>query len=184
MKYCGYCGRVMADNDQFCANCGATAIPTPDAVPEDMQIAEERAFLNYLYKFFKFERLMWKIFGIVFLVCFGIFFVFGLIFLFAGFGTGEAAFAFGSVMYVLAASITYLPVAIINFIMVSKTERYMNTLLSEDVRPAITRAGSVGMIVFGALFNTVAMIFIIINFAKVKGNPQIVSRIFARYDPN
>ena len=60
--------------------------------------------------------------------------------------------------------------------MIAKVDFYMNSLYT-DCEETVKRCSSVGMIVFGALFNTVAMIFIIINFVNVKNNEKILKEI-------
>ena len=185
MKYCGYCGQVMEDSDEFCKKCGAAAIPTPDATPDDVALAEEREFINGLHRFLKYERLCWKIFGIIFLVLSAMYIFIALIFTIVGIAVDEAVFAGMGVMYMFMYGIIFIPIAVINLVMVSKTQKYM-TMIEQgtDIGAAITRAGSVGMIVFAAFFNEIALIFIIINFVRVKCNQQVIARIFDRLSMN
>jgi hypothetical protein len=74
--------------------------------------------------------------------------------------------------------IVYLPLAIINLKLLKKVEYYENTLYS-DVSIARKRCTSVGMIVFAAIFNKIALIFIIINFVKTRKNAASFDRIEA-----
>ena len=185
MKYCGYCGQVMDDSDEFCKKCGAAAIPTPDATPDDVALAEEREFINGLHRFLKYERISWKVTGIVFLVLAAIYVFFGFIFAVAGLASEEVAITGAGIIYMFTCGITFVPLAVINLVMVSKTQKYM-TMIEQgtDIGTAITRAGSVGMIVFAAFFNEIALIFIIINFVRVKCNQQVIARIFDRLSMN
>ena len=175
MKYCGYCGQVMDDSDEFCKKCGAAAIPTPDATPDDVALAEEREFINGLH----------KVTGIVFLVLAAIYVFFGFIFAVAGLASEEVAITGVGITYMFICGITFVPLAVINLVMVFKTQKYM-TMIEQgtDIGAAITRAGSVGMIVFAAFFNEIALIFIIINFVRVKCNQQVIARIFDRLSMN
>lgn len=68
-----------------------------------------------------------------------------------------------------------IPCAVVGFIMTAKCNRY---LAQFDANPAaaIQRCGSVGMIVLGALFNEIALIFIIINFVRCKSNREALAQ--------
>ena len=121
------------------------------------------------------------------MLVFAILFIgFGTIFLVIGGYSVEmvedefAAFMFlYSIIYALYGSILFLPVSIVSFVMVKKIDGYMNTLY-RDVQPTVDRCGSVGMIVLGGLFNTVATVFIIINFIRTKTEKATIKQIVAR----
>ena len=83
-----------------------------------------------------------------------------------------------SIYFITMGLIVYLPHAIINLKLLKKVEYYENTLYS-DVSIARKRCTSVGMIVFAAIFNRMALIFIIINFVKTKKNAKAFDRIEA-----
>ncbi len=182
MKYCTNCGKEVAEGNLFCAECGA---PVDAVKSEEAAIAEEKECLDFFYRFFKYERLAWKIFGIVWVAFAAFFLVFGI--LFGGIGAiefglntpaDEMAFGVLSGTYVFL-SILYLPIGIINLCMVKRARFYMDTIYT-DVCPAIVRLNSVGMIVFSAMFNTLAMVFIIINFARAKSSKEMLNRIAKR----
>ena len=74
--------------------------------------------------------------------------------------------------------VTLIPETVICFIMIKKVEYYQSTL-GTDISIARTRCTSVGMMVFCILFNTLAAIFLIINFVKTKTNAAAFDRIEA-----
>ena len=189
MKYCIKCGNELNDDARFCVSCGTAVVQ--EAAPEEetyvanddaVLIQEEKECLDNFYRFFKYERLAWKIMGIVILIISLIFIGFGFLAFLIGAATGEEmgiAFAagFGGI-YVLYGLI-FLPIAIINLKMVGKAEYYMD-IIYRDARPAIKRCNAVGMIVLGAFFNTIAMAFIIVNFVLAKTKAPILQRVVER----
>ena len=200
MKYCVYCGKQLDDKASFCFACGKqvadVSAPAPVA-PDDVLRAEEAACLDKSYRMFKFERLVWKIFGFVWLASIIFLVLAGVLMLALNSVVGELPpeatmeifdempyglhgilFALYGVAYILM-GVLYIPVMIVNFKMVKRAEYYMDTVYT-DTAGAVKRAGAVGMIVLSALFNTVAMIFIIINFVHVKNNRAVFDRIIAR----
>ena len=180
MKYCVKCGQQLSDEARFCDKCGY-AFENVNAEPADVDrtlMLEEKECLDKFYRFFKYERLAWKIVGIV-MLAFSIFFIgFGLLFLLASIGTEEAFLAGFSGIYVLY-GVLFLPIAIINLKMVGKAEYYMNVIY-KDARPVVVRCNSIGMLVFSYFFNTIAMAFIIVNFVFNKTNKQILARVIQR----
>ena len=74
--------------------------------------------------------------------------------------------------YLTNAWLVYIPIAIINLIMANKINYYQEAVYT-DLPAARKRCGSVGMIVFGYLFNKIALIFIIINFIRTKNNAAL-----------
>lgn len=187
MRYCTNCGNTIPDGASFCGVCGS-----PAAVSQDQYAyEEEKAFLDYTHRFLRYERLAWKISGVVFLILSLAFLGIGILFIMLGMLSG----AYGGVdtfyratslsvsvvmgAYWMIFGILYLPIAVINIKMVKKVEGYMSGLYT-DVRAAATRNASVGMIVFSAIFNTIAMVFYIINFSNTKGKRVVIERIICR----
>ncbi len=177
---CNKCSAQIPDNSRFCGVCGApvpsayeqaTYTPPVSEPVKEYTIAEEKECLDSFARFFKYERLSWKIFGIVWLVisCF-----------FGGLGflaivTSTAVDGFLSVvgvMYMLYA-LLFLPIAIVNLKMIGRAEHYMNIVYT-DASAVEERAGSIGMLILGYFFNTVALIFIIINFVRSKTEKDIL----------
>ena len=179
MKYCAHCGQQLQDDAQFCEKCGAST------TTEAAQFAKEKGFLDDTHRFLKYERLSWKIIGIIMLVLSALFFFFTLL-VFAG-AAGmvvdaetESALGLGLVALMMVIyGLVFLPFAIIGLVCAKKISGYMNELYN-DIRPTAKRCSSVGMIVLSALFNEFALIFYIINFARFKSNKELVERISAR----
>ena len=166
---CDFCQREVNEGSAFCTHCGAP-------MNSDVAIAKEKECLDNFYRFFKYERLAWKIPGIVMAVFCAIIGFISLIFLLAGLKEPAAiGGAFVSLLYLAL----FLPIAIVNLKMVSKAEYYMDTLYN-DVAPMRKRAQSVGMIVLAAFFNEIALIFIIINFVRAKTTKETLNRIELR----
>ena len=181
MRYCSSCQKTFGNDFNYCPSCGGATIEQDDFVNLDAQSEknyynEEQECLDNFYKFFKWERLMWKIGGIVFLVCSIIIFLCSIIIIAALSSVSQPELGFGLGYFYLMLGIIYLPIAIINLKMVKKAEYYMNTLYT-DARPMVTRCQSIGMIVFAAFFSNLALIFIIVNFVRAKTNDKVLQRI-------
>lgn len=179
MKYCAQCGKELQDDVQFCVYCGASANS------ETANFAEEKEFLDATHRFLKYERICWNIFGIFSLVMSGIFLLFTLL---AVVGASsmiidaqtEAVFGLGIVSFMMVLyCLLFVPFAVIGLVCASRIKRYMNEMYT-DIRSTADRCGSIGLIVLGAFFNNIAMIFYIINFARFKSNKKIVERIIQR----
>lgn len=179
MKYCAYCGQELHDDARFCDHCGASV------AAEETNIQEEKEFLDNTYRFLKYERLAWKIAGVVLLILCIIILGCGLLVLAATAGnalTGDADSVLGlgfAMVYLLIYGLLFLPIAIIGLVSAKKIDGYMAGMYA-DFRPAATRCGSIGMIVFTAFFNEIALIFYIINFVRMKSNKRMVERITCR----
>ena len=182
MKNCVRCGALIDDNATVCPMCGAQQ-PTVRTAVDDQVLSTMERFLRY-------ERTAWKVGGIVMIAAGALFAIIGIIIfvmgiVYGGRATGDlqAPIAFGSIfagsMYFITAVVAYVPAAVVNLIMVKKVKYYLDTMYT-DVSIARKRCRSVGMIVFGALFNTVAMAFIIVNFVKTRSRSAAFDRIEAR----
>ena len=177
---CSKCSAEIPDNSRFCGVCGApipsayeqaTYTPPVSEPVKEYTIAEEKACLDSFARFFRYERVAWKISGIVFLILscfFG-----GLSFLAIVTSTVVDEFlSVIGVMYMLYA-VLFLPVAIVNLKMIGRAEHYMNIVYT-DAAAVEERAGNVGMIILAAFFNEIALIFIIINFVRSKTEKNIL----------
>ena len=164
MIRCNNCRNEIPESSKFCGICG-----TPVNAP-DMGIQKEKECLDGFYRLYKYERLAWKISGIVLLIISCLFGLFALMFLAMSATEGMTAFLG---VYYLVFSVILLPVAIVNLKMVGKAEHYMNIVYTDA--PAVEeRSGNVGMIILSAFFNEIAMIFIIINFVRTKNNKEVL----------
>lgn len=190
--FCQKCGSPVEDGVKFCPNCGN---PTDDKAtyiqsaptgaqndPRDPALQDE--CMRSLYNHLRHEKTAWKVCGIVLTVSCALLIFIGIVLTVSGIGSAVInepysydyqyssadVYAVGAVSggaVLLIYGILFAPVAVIDLIMIGKTQRYIDSLY-KDCGEAVTRCGSVGMIVFGALFNEIALIFIIINFVKVK----------------
>lgn len=182
MKYCSACGNNIDDNAAFCGYCGK---PTYNRAG-DRALQEE--CLHTLYHRLCTERRVWRIFAFVFLGFTVSFFVPGLLFLcdlILGSLIGEVLdiangdiFPVMGIVYFIYARSVFLPICIINFVVVSKLNYYVATYYG-DVGPTVERCGNPGAIVLGALCNSIALIFIIINFVYIKRNADVFAQIRA-----
>ena len=169
MKYCSACGTALADDAQFCSGCGATAMNFE---------AEKQECLDDFRKFLKWERFGWRLFGIIFLVCSLIILTCALVIIIAGGMTGYSYrldMAVIGIMYGLM-GLLYLPIAIVNLVMAKKAGEYREDL-DHDPKPVMARCGSVGLIVLAAIFNNLALVFIIINFVRTKTCRHIIDKL-------
>ncbi|MGN1451393.1 MAG: zinc-ribbon domain-containing protein [Eubacteriales bacterium] len=162
MKYCAQCGTELDESTRFCSSCGASVTTCEEEREKHRQI------LDSMYRMLKYERRCWLIFGIVFAALSLLYAVAAILFVAMGIFTEEISVAvIGSVYFLFP--LLYAPIVVVNFIMVKKTERYQNEMYF-NIGPTAKRCGSVGMIVFAYLFNSIALIFIIINFVHTKTN--------------
>lgn len=183
MKYCVKCGNAMAEEAAFCTACGAPAAvaapaPAQETPGTDDGLAKEKEFLDTYHRLFRYERLAWKIAGIVLLILSLLFIGLGMLFLLLALVSRGAALIVPAVMLVLY-GLLFLPAAILNLKMVPKAQYYMDILYT-DVRPVITRCSSIGMFILAGFFNEIALIFIIINFVRTKANREMLQRVTVR----
>ncbi len=178
MKYCIKCGQQLSDEARFCDKCGfefSDANTEPVDIDKTLML-EEKECLDKFYRFFKYERLAWKISGIVVTVCTCLFFALALICLLIAI---EDIAALAGVLACSIYGLIFLPIAIISLKMVGKAEYYMNVIY-KDARPVVLRCNSIGMIIFSYFFNTIAMAFIIVNFVFAKTKARILQRVIQR----
>ncbi len=185
MPFCKNCGKGLPVDAEFCVNCGTavedyaeqnnsvnTNMPEPPAVPaeqSDNGSARRQKLLDNFYLRLKWELKAWSIFSKVYTifggVCAGIS-ILSLMVALISWSELSALWGVYAYMFFVYALVT-LPIGIIAMVVKNKVRKYMEGLYY-DCGPAVTRGESVGMIVFNALFNTVALIFYIINFITIK----------------
>ncbi len=168
MKFCQQCNTQMEDTASFCPYCGQRS----DTAPAEN---DARAKARYTFRRnLRHERKCWSIYGGVWLGFCIFFFAFSLLYAALSIGLKEPALVIFFPVFFLYA-LLFLPFAIINLVMSSKITGYLNAL-ETDPNPAVDRCGGVWLIVMGALFNNIAMIFIILNFIHVKTNKELLTK--------
>ena len=153
----------------------------PVTVSEDCFIAQEQEQVNSLRQFLNFERTAWKIGTIALAVVTGLLVFISTIFFILAIdarGRMEDYYTTMGITYLIL-SMFVAPMAFIGFKMVPKCDEYLS-MLDRDLGTVVARCTNIGMIVFSAFFNGIAMIFIIINLAKAKANMEILGRAIDR----
>ncbi|MGN0452447.1 MAG: hypothetical protein ACI4GZ_01445 [Ruminococcus sp.] len=161
-------------------NAAYYTAPQNDMPPTSGDKAYQQKCLNSLNLHLKHERLCWRISSFVFLAFTAMFVGIGMLMILAGIVSGEFAPAVMGIWYIIVSTV-YIPITVVGFIMVKKVDGYRSKLYT-DAGPAIERSSSVGMIVFGAIFNTIAMVFIILAFVLVKSNRETFDEIKRNQD--
>lgn len=151
----------------------------------DQDVRDEKAFLDQTHRLLRWERKAWSIAGKVYLisgiVIAALCFLMGIMVLAVSEGD-EVGVAVGIIMlfmYGLIFGGMFIAVGVINIITAGKIPQYTDTLY-KDFRAAHKRCNSIGMIVFGYFFNTIALVFYIINFVRMKCNKAVCKRILTR----
>ena len=195
MKTCKYCGKEISEELEVCPFC--------NAVQDDQKERNDERAYSQMARFLKYEHIAWKAGGFVALGVCALYVFMALMFLAVGmlgaagggmrymssdyhvpedYAEGIAPFI-GFVLlgfiYLTVFLIAFLPLIIANFKMVKRVEFYQGCM-ETDIAVTRTRCNSVGMIVFAAIFNNVALVFIIINFVKTKMHAAEFDRIEAR----
>lgn len=199
MRYCTKCGYQLVDTAKFCNYCGAPVITSAEAPAakteedfsqnpytetaqsyqqpqyneyqyaqpksdEELQ-AEEQKLLNLIYRGLSHEAMAWRIGAIAFLIYSALFIFLGL----------SGMFDASDSIMDLAKGILYIPVSIIGFVMAGKVNK-CKSILYTDCKAALKHY-TPGSIVMGALFNSIAMIFVIVYFVQTKSNAAVIERI-------
>ena len=185
MPFCLKCGKGLPTDAGFCPSCGCsleenfvneTAYSTQEACPpvapaqySDGGAARRQQLLDNFYLRLKWERKAWSIAGKVFTIMGAAITGISLLLFIIGFANmGEVLIAsFSMAFSYLFMGTTYLGIGIVNLILKGKVSKYMEGLYY-DCGPAIRRGESIGMIVFNAIFNTIALVFYVINFITIK----------------
>ncbi len=180
MKYCIQCGQVMPDHAQFCAACGAASAPTTSTAPTEE--AEERSCLDNLRSMLRGEYLAWCISTWVLLGFTVLLVLFFCLFsaVFSSYmepGLPELGLLFA--LFALYLLVLLTPCIVVGFVMTSRSRYYLAHVYDRP-EEVLARCGHAGIIVLGAFFNTIALVFIIINFVRCKTRRQVFERILAR----
>lgn len=175
MNTCKQCNAPLPENARYCNICGYP-------VSEEAALREEQEFLNTTHRLLRWEQKAWRICGNVMLAV-GAFFaafyaMFGMIFLLSGDSFGAGLFTVFFIYAQIFGGI-FIAVGIIGKLSAKKIPPYLDTM-HMNFEATVFRSGSIGMLVFAAFFGEVAFIFFLINFIRLKSNPQLVQRIINR----
>lgn len=157
--------------------------PAPVVIPAPNRddVLEEKEFLEQTNRLLRWERKAWSITGkvmlIVGIVFAALFFLFGVIF--AAIGDDIAILAVLYFVYALVFGLMFIAVGIVNSKAAGKIDQYTDTLF-KDFRAAHARCGSIGMIIFCYFFNTISLVFFVINFVRMKTCKDMIDRILTR----
>jgi len=172
MIYCTQCKAELADTAQFCHHCGAAVnalVPTQTIDP---------AFVEQTRRLLRWERKAWRITGTVYIIL-GIVFaaLYSLIAVASMIDTDVELVVMGTVfiVYALIFGSMFIGLGVVNRVAAKKIDFYLNSI-DGDFRPTYKRCSAVGMIVLCALFNSIAFIFFVINFANMKARKNEIER--------
>lgn len=167
MINCPKCGMQIAETASFCSFCGERIAPvTKQDLTETLNIFKAN---------FRREKISWMIAAIVISAITLLLTMFAFLMIFIGITTAEEAFLAMGIVYLLY-PILFAPIIIVNWVMTVKAGRYERTV-TDDPAGAVERAGNVGIIVVSALFNNIAMIFVIINFVYAKIHEKTIAKL-------
>ena len=173
MRYCKNCGREVLAGEP-CEFCGVINGNIDVPKSDTDEIDEERKFISELIGIVKAERIVWRICSFVMPVAALMMFFMGII----ATGINMIEGAIIAELFIYAA--IYFIDAIISAVMAARLGRFLDQSPYSDIRPLEDRAGSASRIVLAALSNNVALIFIIINFVRVRNNRRLLKRIKER----
>lgn len=167
MTNCPKCGTQIAETASFCPTCGERIAPvTKQDLTETLNIFKAN---------FRREKISWMIAAIVISAITLLLTMFAFLMIVIGITTAEAALLTMGIVYLLY-PILFAPIIIVNWAMTVKAGRYERTVMDDPVG-AVERAGNVGIIVVSALFNNIAMIFVIINFVYAKIHEKTIAKL-------
>lgn len=183
MSFCIKCGKELSEDAAFCSACGTPTTQTD--ISAEQNTAEEQKFLDLTHRFLRWEQKAWKIFGIFFLVA-GIFYsVFSSIYILIGLAAlagGEeemgSVFTIVGLLFLFLFGSIFFGLFIVHRIAAKKIQLYLDTLYT-DFSLTYKRCGSIGMLIFTALFSEVAFIFFLINFIRMKSNKELAEKCMA-----
>ena len=184
MKYCPKCGVLNDDNARFCCECGnvfdfVQTDPVMTSGYSTGYTAEEQQVIDGIKRNFRREKTAYKLVGLIGVIIMSISCVLIILAGIAGMADAEqgtAVIAASLITYAVTLAFTTLPVFIINLVASGKLNNYISTA-DRDIEMSRARAGSIGMIVFAAIFNDIALIFVILNFIYVKRHRDIIESI-------
>jgi len=190
MSYCSKCGKQIVEGAAFCIGCGAPVVQeTQDSAPAVSQIIgerekrEEQEFLDTTHRLLRWERKAWSIaskafiiMGAVFAGLFFLIFFIGIIAAVDGDSNGGGIAMGVGILYAIIYGSMFIGIGVVSKKACDKIPQYLDTLYT-DFSLTYNRCGSVGMLVFTAIFGVVSPVFFIINFVRMKTNRSVIQRI-------
>ena len=192
MRYCVNCGKELNENAAFCVACG-TPVPAEETAPIAPVVAEpavvceaanqeEVEFLENTHRLLRWEMKAWSIagrvltiMGIVLAAIYALLFVIGFGMLLSGDEEGLVLIALSATYSVFICGML-IAFGIISRKAAGKIPQYLDSLYT-DLSLAYNRCGSIGMLIFTAIFGIVSPVFFIINFVRMKANRDVIERI-------
>ncbi len=185
--FCKKCGAQIPEDAHFCTNCGLmvelSLEPSPVVeqtapIVEEVSLSDsEKEFIENTKRLLRWEQKAWRISGIVFIIMgvvfLGIFGLLGLITI-----TEDPTTSIMCFTYCITYG-TFPIIGIIQLIAAGKIPFYLNTI-DKDFHYAADRCGSIGMMIFTMLFNTIALVFFLINFTRIRSCQPTIERIIAK----
>lgn len=186
MKICSKCGKALEEGELFCTICGTDANKTRESLAEE-EARQESEFCASYKRILRYERLAFKIGGIVYLVLTVLLAVITFVLMGSeGIAVPPALVEYitggGDVdlnTYLFSYVIAYCVISAVNMILSKKAESCMDEMDS-DIRYAVRRYTSFGTLFLIIFTNEVALVFYIINFIKTRSNAALLSRIVAK----
>ena len=167
MINCPKCGMQIAETASFCSFCGERIAPV---TKEDLTET-----LNIFKANFRREKISWMIAAIVITALTLLLTMLAFLMVAIGLSVADGEILTMGIVYLLY-PIFFAPIIVINWVMTVKAGRYESTV-TDDPAGAVERAGNVGIIVVSALFNNIAMIFVIINFVYAKIHEKTIAKL-------
>ena len=193
-SFCASCGSALG-GDSY------ESVTYPAYSGNSTLTSEEREVIEGMKRNFRREKKSFKIISIIGIVCLSIYacfvLLFAVLFILAGSsgtwstysslnlanlasvnpGTaGTYVVSLAMIIYSVTCLVMLLPVFIVGLVAAKKIDYYLTTI-DNDIEPSRKRATAVGMIVFSAIFNNIAMIFVILNFVYARRNAKVIESI-------
>ena len=175
MAFCSNCGTQLAADSAFCTTCGKPA----DGRRSNPN--EEKEFLEVTGRLLRWEQKAWKIGALVFAIIGVAFFaIFSMIAVFGGlFGQlYMEEFLLFFFVYGLVVGAMFVGVGIANYVPMKRMTSFAEG--TADFASTRERCESVGMIVYCVFFNSVALVFYLINFIRMKANRHVVDALLQK----
>lgn len=158
-------------NANYNSNSDYQTYQEPPRDRGDGGAARRQNTLDHFYLRLKWERIAWSIASKVFIILGAVLLTISLIIFIIGIANGIGYVSFFLPFWYSFYGVSIAGIGVVNYIMVGKVQRYMDGLY-HNCEPAVTRGESVGMIIFCYFFNTVALVFYLINFIQIKCNRE------------